>query len=108
MEKRPSSGIWGGLFGFFEFSELTELESFLAQHGLSNNTQALEAFTHVFSHFELTINPHVLTLPSIPDLINERQLVWYPLDESIEVGLAAPTKKLVKQLSAIDYNSITQ
>ena len=108
MEKRPSSGIWGGLFGFFEFSELTELETFLAQHGLSTNTQAMEAFTHVFSHFELTINPYVLTLPSIPDLINERQLVWYPLDESVEVGLAAPTKKLVKQLSAIDYNSITQ
>lgn len=108
MEKRPSSGIWGGLFGFFEFTEYSELEHFLAQHGLTDNTQALEAFTHIFSHFELTINPHVLTLPAIPDFINERQLVWYPLDESVEVGLAAPTKKLVKQLSTIDYNSITQ
>ena len=108
MEKRPNSGIWGGLFGFFEFSELSELKTFLVQHGLTANTQELEVFTHVFSHFELTINPHVLTLPSIPDLINGRQLVWYPLDESIEVGLAAPTKKLVKQLRTIDYNNITQ
>ena len=81
---------------------------FLNQQGLKTELEELTPFTHVFSHFELTINPHVLTLPSIPDLINERQLVWYPLDESIEVGLAAPTKKLVKQLRTIDYNNITQ
>jgi A/G-specific adenine glycosylase len=101
MEKRPSSGIWGGLFGFFEFNEASELELFLAQQGLTTELTLLEPFTHVFSHFELTINPHVLKLAHIPDVVNERQLVWYPLDQSIEVGLAAPTKKLVKQMAPI-------
>ena len=101
MEKRPSSGIWGGLFGFFEFNEFSELELFLAQQGINSDLDLLEPFTHVFSHFELTINPHVLNVKQIPDVVNDKQLVWYPLDQSVEVGLAAPTKKLVKQISPI-------
>ncbi|WP_404342918.1 A/G-specific adenine glycosylase [Pseudoalteromonas mariniglutinosa] len=106
MEKRPSSGIWGGLFGFFEFTEFTQLEAFLAQHGLTGECLPVTPFSHVFSHFELTINPHVVNLDNMPDLLNERQLVWYPLDQSVAVGLAAPTKKLVKQINTIDYNTI--
>jgi len=101
MEKRPSSGIWGGLFGFFEFNEFSDLELFLAQQGINSDLDLLEPFTHVFSHFELTINPHVLNVKKIPDVVNDKQLVWYPLDQSVEVGLAAPTKKLVKQISPI-------
>jgi A/G-specific adenine glycosylase len=101
MEKRPSSGIWGGLFGFFEFNEYHELEVFLAQQDFNNELEILDPFTHVFSHFELTINPYVLNIKHIPDVVNDKQLVWYPLDQSIEVGLAAPTKKLVKQMSSM-------
>ncbi|MCQ8886342.1 A/G-specific adenine glycosylase [Pseudoalteromonas agarivorans] len=101
MEKRPSSGIWGGLFGFFEFSEYSEMVLFLNQQGLKTELEELTPFTHVFSHFELTINPHVLNINNVPDVVNDKQLVWYPLDQSIEVGLAAPTKKLVKQMSPI-------
>ena len=101
MEKRPSSGIWGGLFGFFEFAERQQLDDFLVQHGFKSELEPLVPFTHVFSHFELTINPHILNLKQIPDVINERQLVWYSLDQSVEVGLAAPTKKLVKQIAPI-------
>ena len=101
MEKRPNSGIWGGLFGFFEFNEYEELQMFLAQQGLKADLVELEAFIHVFSHFELRINPHVLNVKKTPDVVNDKQLVWYPLDQSIEVGLAAPTKKLVKQITAI-------
>lgn len=105
MEKRPNSGIWGGLFSFFEFEQKAQLDSFLVQQGLKLETTSVEPFTHVFSHFELTINPHVLKLHKAPDVVNERQLVWYPLDQSIEVGLAAPTKKLVKQIATIVYTS---
>ena len=101
MEKRPSTGIWGGLFSFFEFEQKNQLDAFLAQQGLELTTKKVDPFTHVFSHFELTINPHVLNVNKMPDVVNERQLVWYPLDQSIEVGLAAPTKKLVKQIATI-------
>ena len=40
-------------------------------------------------------------LRKFPDVVNDKQLVWYPLDQSVEVGLAAPTKKLVKQIAPI-------
>ncbi|MGO2365261.1 MAG: A/G-specific adenine glycosylase [Pseudoalteromonas sp.] len=99
MEKRPSSGIWGGLFGFFEFQELTQMQTFIAQHNLPLESKPLKPFSHVFSHFELTINPHMLILAKMPDMVNDRQLIWYPLAGSVEVGLAAPTKKLVTTLA---------
>ncbi|MEC4090871.1 A/G-specific adenine glycosylase [Pseudoalteromonas rubra] len=101
MEKRPSSGIWGGLFGFFEFSELTELETFLAQQGLSGSQQTLSPFVHIFTHFELTITPVVVSLDATPDCVHDNPLLWYELAQPAEVGLAAPTKKLVKVLKAM-------
>ncbi|TMP36683.1 A/G-specific adenine glycosylase [Pseudoalteromonas rubra] len=101
MEKRPSSGIWGGLFGFFEFTELAELEAFLVQQGIAGSRQTLASFVHIFTHFELTITPVVIDLNQIPDCVHDNPLLWYELAQPAEVGLAAPTKKLVKVLKAM-------
>ncbi|KZN56125.1 adenine DNA glycosylase [Pseudoalteromonas luteoviolacea CPMOR-2] len=101
MEKRPSSGIWGGLFGFFEFADLAELEAFIVQQGLPTKARTLESFVHIFTHFELTIHPVCLDLKEIPDCVHDNQLLWYDINQPPEVGLAAPTKKLVKVLRAI-------
>ena len=101
MEKRPSSGIWGGLFGFFEFASVLEVEQFIAQQGLQGDMQTLDSFVHIFTHFELTIHPLVLKLNEIVDFAFERQIIWFDLNEHPEVGLAAPTKKLVKVLSTM-------
>ncbi|MEI5640650.1 MULTISPECIES: A/G-specific adenine glycosylase [unclassified Pseudoalteromonas] len=102
MEKRPAAGIWGGLFGFFEFSGQSELEAFAAQQDIAiTKRQTLQPFVHIFSHFELTITPVVVDLDKVPDCVHEQPLVWYDLQQPPEVGLAAPTKKLVKVLAAI-------
>ncbi|MCG7546512.1 A/G-specific adenine glycosylase [Pseudoalteromonas sp. Of7M-16] len=101
MEKRPSSGIWGGLFGFFEFAELSELNAFLVQQGIEVTTYSLAPFVHIFTHFELTINPICVELTQIPDCGHDNQLLWYDINQPPEVGLAAPTKKLVKVLKAM-------
>ncbi|CAM4232867.1 A/G-specific adenine glycosylase [Pseudoalteromonas byunsanensis] len=101
MEKRPNAGIWGGLFGFFEFQTLEQVEQFIAQHGLQGQQHSLQSFIHIFTHFELTIHPLVYKLAAIPDFAHEQPIIWYDLDEYAEVGLAAPTKKLVKVLSAM-------
>jgi A/G-specific adenine glycosylase len=101
MEKRPSSGIWGGLFGFFEFESLQEVEAFIAQQGLIGKVQSLESFVHIFTHFELTIHPQILKLDTIPDCVHDNPLIWFDLAEHPEVGLAAPTKKLVKLLGTM-------
>ncbi|BBN82592.1 A/G-specific adenine glycosylase [Pseudoalteromonas sp. A25] len=101
MEKRPSSGIWGGLFGFFEFQSLIEIEQFIAQQGLNGIIESLESFVHIFTHFELTIHPQLLKLNAVPDFVHEQPIIWYDMNKHPQVGLAAPTKKLVKVLSAM-------
>ncbi|MCF6435421.1 MULTISPECIES: A/G-specific adenine glycosylase [Pseudoalteromonas] len=101
MEKRPSTGIWGGLFGFFEFQTIEQAEQFIAQHGLQGQLHSLQSFIHIFTHFELTIHPLVFKLATIPDFAHEQAIIWYDLDDHAEVGLAAPTKKLVKVLGAM-------
>ncbi|MBQ4860909.1 A/G-specific adenine glycosylase [Pseudoalteromonas sp. MMG013] len=101
MEKRPSSGIWGGLFGFFEFEAHELVELFIAQQGIDGNIQSLAPVVHIFTHFELTINPIILHLDSVPDCVHEQPLLWYDLHDPAQVGLAAPTKKLVKVIGTM-------
>ncbi|CCQ10711.1 A/G-specific adenine glycosylase [Pseudoalteromonas luteoviolacea B = ATCC 29581] len=101
MEKRPSSGIWGGLFSFFEFTTLDEMQGFIATQGLSKTLQFLEPFVHIFSHFELTITPTVLSLKQTPDVVHSNGLIWYDLACPPAVGLSTPTKKMVKQIAML-------
>ncbi len=98
--KRPASGIWGGLYGFFEISELSELADKLTQLQLDNpQIEEMPAFRHTFSHFHLDIQPLLLNLQSPPKTnVQESGLLWYDLKSPPNVGLAAPTKKIFSTL----------
>jgi len=103
MEKRPNSGIWGGLFSFFEFETLEAMNVFIAQQGLDGQLSYLEPFVHVFSHFELTITPSVLALSRIPDVVHDNAIIWFDITQPPSVGLSTPTKKMVKEISLLGY-----
>jgi A/G-specific adenine glycosylase len=78
MQQRPSSGIWGGLWGFLEtgFDKELEkttdealllLESRLLQVNLKDaKIQELRTFKHTFSHFHLMILPVLIELKEPP------------------------------------------
>ncbi|ABG38608.1 A/G-specific DNA-adenine glycosylase [Paraglaciecola sp. T6c] len=95
--QRPSTGLWGGLWGFYEADTLEALDKTAQQLGLSDYTRVtLEPFRHTFSHFHLDIQPVILQLAQPTSLqINEKQQIWYDLLNQPNVGLAAPTKKLL-------------
>ena len=95
--QRPPSGLWGGLWGFYEADSLDTLDATAQQLALGQYTRlTLEPFRHTFSHFHLDIQPVILQLeqPS-SSLVNEKQQIWYDLLKQPNVGLAAPTKKLL-------------
>ncbi len=98
LEKRPSAGIWGGLFGFMEFNEQADLEKYCLERGILGDVSTLPEFKHVFSHFNLMITPVVVTLAELPDMIAEKQWISYNLCKPSEVGLATPTQKIINQL----------
>jgi len=114
MEKRPPTGIWGGLWCFYEVSELEQVDNLLAKLSLKAITQTeisghankeaksiLPEFRHTFSHFHLDITPIIVDCQQVNlSIINEvDQQKWYDLKQPISVGLAASTKKLITLLT---------
>lgn len=111
MTKRPQSGIWGGLWGFYESSDTSQLPAHIQQ--LINNSatklEALSPFRHTFSHFHLDIQPELMILGAAPSnnvnaptiVDDENQQLWFDVHQASEVGLAAPTVKIFKQLQTM-------
>ncbi|MBO9489284.1 A/G-specific adenine glycosylase [Endozoicomonas sp. G2_1] len=101
MEKRPPSGIWGGLWCFYEITDEVEITKKLKQLGLQAIEQKkLEGFRHTFSHFHLDISPIVIDCEHLPasEIQQNTNQQWYDLQQQASVGLAASTEKLIKQL----------
>ncbi|MEM7084442.1 MAG: A/G-specific adenine glycosylase [Pseudomonadota bacterium] len=101
LEQRPASGIWGGLWGLPEpRSDETPLEV-IRRLGFAavDAPQSLPPLVHVFSHFELTINPVRVEVANgrASGVVADRETLWYNIDRPAQVGLAAPVVKLLDQ-----------
>lgn len=100
LEQRPATGLWGGLYGFVEAQSDNETEQVMASRNFDDaKWQALPAFRHTFSHFHLEIEPQLAVLGNAPKAkITESGAGWFSIDDEIEVGMAAPTKKIIQQV----------
>lgn len=105
MQRRPPSGIWGGLLSLPEIP----LENDTAQWcktnlGITiNELQRWPVMRHTFSHFHLDISPVHACLESHDNCVMEgKDWVWYNNDPakapSIAGGLPAPVARLLEQL----------
>ena len=100
LEKRPPTGIWGGLWSFPEL-EHDQLPTKLEELGVAEQaTEVLEAGEHVFSHFRLRYTPVVISaIPETrPQVAEHEKHIWYSGEQSKALGLAAPVAKLIDQL----------
>lgn len=99
LKQRPESGIWGGLWGFLEAQDDSELALLLNQQTiLEKDVQTLETFRHTFSHFHLDITPHLVLLTKPISRVAESNEAWFDV-KNIEVGLSAPTQKMIKSVT---------
>lgn len=98
LEKRPPQGIWGSLYSLPEAVPATiKLDQ--------KQCQTLKAIRHTFSHFHLDIEPILYKAVKPPrQIADSNRWLWYPLDHSLQVGLAAPIKKLLSDLPEIIAN----
>lgn len=102
LEKRPPSGIWGGLWSLPEMdAEKNAVETVFQHFGLSTSLlPALPELVHTFTHFTLTITPQPLQIIGRTKKVMEPGLVWLDIEDAAEAALPAPVKKLLTQLSA--------
>jgi len=104
LENRPQSGIWGGLWSLPECDLESNSQSF-CETSFSckiRSTQSLPVFRHTFSHFHLDISPVILEVQRWPTQIQDGdKYCWVDLNNPIELGLAAPVKKLLDDIKRI-------
>ena len=102
MQRRPDSGIWGGLLSFPEFADSEEASQWAAMHlSTDSRLQPLPSLSHTFSHFRLHITPLLLDLTAgAPEQVMEAdEWVWYK-DGSATGGIATPVQKILNRLNA--------
>ena len=96
LERRPPSGIWGGLLVPPE-GEPAQLAAHLGLTLLS--TTPLAPLKHSFTHFKLTLMP-VLCQVRAASAVGEPGLIWVAMAEAAEAGVPTPIRKIFKQLAS--------
>ncbi|MEW5892871.1 MAG: A/G-specific adenine glycosylase [Pseudomonadota bacterium] len=102
LEKRPPSGIWGGLWSLPECP--AEADAARCANGLGLQAQILAPLprlTHTFSHFRLHIRPQPLWVEQRPSRLEAPGRLWLPLAEVREAALPSPVRRLIEQLEAM-------
>lgn len=92
LERRHSSGIWGGLWCFPE-AEVDQTDLVinpLSIHIDESNFSALEEKRHTFSHYHLMMSIYIHKLDSTPTTIGEANYGWYNAHEAMTLGLPKP------------------
>lgn len=99
LEKRPGSGIWGGMWCPPQLDDAAMVADYLRQRGIVAAEQiVLTGFTHTFTHFRLHITPLLLPLARKPLQWQEAGNVWLDLDEVGSAAIPAPVRSLLPQL----------
>lgn len=100
VEKRPPSGIWGGLWSLPEAPAGADPAGTVEEaYGLRvEAVEALEPFTHAFTHFTLAVTPWLVTVKGAARAGAEPAAMWLPLQEAGGAALPAPIKKLLAGL----------
>jgi A/G-specific adenine glycosylase len=102
LQKRPPSGIWGGLWSFPEI-EADAVTASWCTRTLGLDATELERWPvlrHSFSHFHLDITPVLARLDGPGNAVMDAGTqLWYNPVGKEQRGLAAPVQNLLQQLT---------
>jgi len=99
LEKRPPTGIWGGLWSLPEFDSVESAHDWcLTKNWPITETQTLTTRRHTFSHYHLDYTPVLIRTDNPINFVMEANLaVWYKPEQINTLGLPAPIKLLLQQ-----------
>ena len=114
LEKRPTQGIWGGLWSLLEFASMEQ-----ARHWCLNqkfniiNDYPLPTQRHTFSHYHLDYTPIVIQIENPINFVMEDRLGlwynagWFEFRQLSELGLPAPIKTLLQSFNNEEHDDKT-
>jgi A/G-specific adenine glycosylase len=104
LQRRPPSGIWGGLLSFPEVPAHSDAVAWgSAQFGITIQEMARwNSLRHTFSHFHLDITPVLARVESHTNCVMDgTEWLWYK-QGSPQGGLPAPVARLLQQFYEFD------
>lgn len=100
LERRPPSGIWGGLWSLPELDPAygaDELQD-ACERSLGvdcTEPELIDGFRHTFSHYHLHIQPARLNVTRQNTVKNDDHQKWLHRHEALALGLPAPIRTLL-------------
>lgn len=99
LEKRPPTGIWGGLWSLPEL----DLEDDVAQQCGQRwqyeieTTEDQRGFRHTFSHYHLDITPCRVQVASMSGKVQDSEQQWCDADRVDDYALATPVTNILRE-----------
>ncbi len=102
LEKRPGSGIWGGLWCPPQFDDEEAAKDWFVRNGMNaSHGERLETFTHTFTHFKLHITPLKIQLSRKPSRAAQPGSVWLDVEEALQAAIPTPVRKVLESLGRL-------
>jgi A/G-specific adenine glycosylase len=103
LEKRPSLGIWGGLWSFPEAPSRDVEGHCRRSFGCDvRSTKTLDALEHGFTHFRLRIHP-LLCQVTRKQTVQSPASLWIDIEEVAEAAVPSPVRTLVNRLNGTSF-----
>jgi len=104
LERRPPSGIWGGLWSFPEIGADADPASWCEEQVAVRplEIERWEIVRHSFTHFDLDIAPIAVRVPAASSKVEDGgDRVWYDIESPPKLGIAAPVSGLIQKLKEL-------
>ena len=99
LERRPPTGIWGGLLALPEVPPGSAEDFARAQACRLLQTGDLPPLLHTFSHFRLTIRPLLCRVEKVGAPIGEPGWEWVSIADLDAAALPAPIRRLLRAVA---------
>jgi A/G-specific adenine glycosylase len=101
LERRPHSGIWGGLWSLPQFDSNDAAGAYISHSlpPLLSEPRPLGNVEHVFTHFKLVMHPFLVRCGDESTVMEAGSTLWYNLRQPARVGLPAPIRNLLERVA---------
>jgi A/G-specific adenine glycosylase len=99
LERRPSAGLWGGLWTFPELGREAVEEHCRREFGCTlSHTHRLVSIEHGFTHFKLTIRPLLCDVARATPRAEQSGRIWLSIEDAAHAAVPTPVRKLLRNL----------
>ena len=101
LQRRPPTGVWGGLWSCPEIADESELSERITSLGFRDATicERMSTIAHGFTHFRLEIRPLRIGARETANCVRDAgDLCWYSGQDSTRIGVSAAVGRLMETL----------